>query len=135
MENYSLIESIKQCERRIFHNKPDCIKNIRIIAYFKENGFDKKENWYVLLSNVDVIIEKEAAYHRVAWISNADYYNEDRSKEKAKRILIYELTDIIKFILEWEVDDFWIDTIWDTDWETLPYSPPSKAKIIYYNIN
>ena len=105
------------CEVALLLTKPGCIKQIELIPYFEDLGYDDDSDFATLLINLDVRLEKEEEYNQFTWTGTADGYREEKSKEEAEDSLALELKIIIDGILsDEEIENFWKEIPWDKGW-------------------
>lgn len=120
IDNYGLYDTIKMCEVAIFLTKPTYIKKVKMIPYYEYIEPSEEYNFYTVLINIDVRIEKEDEYTQFTWTSTADGYNEGESKEKVEDLLVYEMN----WLLEWDLENGEIESFWkDLPWETFEWKP------------
>ena len=117
---YGIYDAIRMCEVALLLTKPGCIKQIELIPYFEDLGYDDDSDFATLLINLDVRLEKEEEYNQFTWTGTADGYSEEKSKEEAEDSLALELKIIIDGILsDEEIENFWEEIPWDKGWKKI----------------
>ena len=119
VDNYGLYNTIKVCEEAIFLTKPDYIKKVKIIPYYEYIDPNEEFNFYSVLLNIDVKLEKEDEYTQFVWTSVSDCYYKGESKEKVEDTLVSEMNWALKWDLKnGEIESFWEDLPWNTfEWK------------------
>ena len=116
-DRYGLYDAIRKFEEGLCRTKPDCIKEVKLLAYFTDLGINEDSNLGTLLINIDAVLEKENEYHRFIWTSTSDGYGEDNRKEEIENSLMGEMKDILEHD---NPDDFWEESSWNECWEPMP---------------
>jgi hypothetical protein len=121
IDNYGLYDTIKMCEIAIFLTKPDYIKKIKMIPYYEYIGPNEEFNFYSVLLNIDIKLEKEDEYTQFTWTSVSDYYYKEENKEEVEDTLVCELDDVLMWDLEnGEIESFWENLPWNKfEWKPI----------------